>query len=91
MLNTILCDAALPWVLSFQDGASPIQEAIESLHDSVMFYLIVLGILVFWMLSSTLISFGYQTNRLPDLHSSHGTIIELIWTLTPIIKSYKWV
>jgi len=83
-MYTIFCDAALPWVLSFQDGASPIQEAIESLHNLIMFYLIILGILVFWMLSSAIISFGYLKNRLPDLHSSHGTLIELIWTITPI-------
>lgn len=82
-MKTILCDAALPWQLGFQDGATPIQEAIVSLHDSIMFYLIVLGVLVFWMLSSTILSFG--NNRLTHLHSSHGTVIELIWTITPAL------
>ena len=78
-----MCDAALPWQYGFQDGATPIQEAIVSLHDSIMFYLIVLGVLVFWMLSSTILSFG--TNRLTHTHASHGTVIELIWTITPAL------
>jgi len=80
-MSKILCDAALPWQLGFQDGATPIQEAIVSLHNSIMFYLIILGILVFWMISSTLFSFG--GNRLTDLDSSHGTVIEFLWTITP--------
>jgi hypothetical protein len=82
-MNTpnILCDAALPWQLGFQDGATPIQEAIVSLHNYIMFYLIILGIIVFWMVSSTLLSFG--ANRLTDLEHSHGTVIELLWTITP--------
>lgn len=80
---TVLCDAALPWQYGFQDGATPIQEAIVSLHDSIMFYLIVLGVLVFWMLSSTILSFG--SNRLTHTHASHGTVIELIWTITPAL------
>jgi len=80
-MNTIFCDAALPWQLGFQDGATPIQEAIVSLHDSIMFYLIILAVLVFWMLSSTILTFGQ--NRLTHLHSSHGTVIELAWTISP--------
>lgn len=77
------CDAALPWALGFQDSASPIFEGIISLHDSIMFYLIIITVLTFWMLTSTMLSFGH--NRLTHLHSSHGTVIELIWTITPAL------
>jgi cytochrome c oxidase subunit 2 len=79
--TSIQCDAALPWQLGFQDGATPIVEGIVSLHDSIMFYLIVITVLVFWMLTSSMLTFG--GNRLTHLHSSHGTVIELIWTITP--------
>jgi cytochrome c oxidase subunit 2 len=76
MLKLIYLDAALPWQLGFQDGATPVQEAIVSLHDSIMFYLIIITVLVFWMLTSTMLSFG--SKKITHLHSSHGTVIELI-------------
>ena len=46
MYDAIKLDAALPWQLGFQDSATPIHEAIVSLHDSIMFYLIVITVLV---------------------------------------------
>jgi cytochrome c oxidase subunit 2 len=35
------------------------------------------------MLTSVLATFG--PNRIPDTHSSHGTLIELLWTITPAL------
>ena len=82
MLNgTIYNDAPLPWQLSFQDSATPIHEGIVELHDAIMYYLIIICVLVFWMLTSVLVTFG--PNRISDTHSSHGTIIELAWTIAP--------
>ena len=83
MYDAIKLDAALPWQLGFQDSATPIHEAIVSLHDSIMFYLIVITVLVVWMLSSTILSFG--SKRITHLHSTHGTVIELLWTITPAL------
>ena len=83
MKFTILNDAAMPWQLAFQDSASPIHEGIVELHDAIMYYLIVISILVFWMLSSVLFTFG--PNRIPDTNSTHGTVIELAWTITPAL------
>lgn len=83
MYNIIKLDAALPWQLGFQDSATPIHEAIVSLHDSIMFYLIVITVLVVWMLSSTILTFG--SKRITHLHSTHGTVIELLWTITPAL------
>ncbi len=82
-MSILLNDAALPWQLGFQDSATPIHEGIVELHDAIMYYLIVICILVFWMLSSVLLTFG--PNRIPDTHSSHGTLIELVWTVTPAL------
>ena len=48
-----------------------------------MFYLVVIAVLVFWMLTSVLVSFG--SNSIPHTHSTHGTVIELIWTITPAL------
>lgn len=82
-MYTILNDAPLPWQLGFQDSASPIHEGIVELHDSIMFYLIVICVLVFWMLTSVLTTYG--PNRIANTHSTHGTLIELVWTITPAL------
>ena len=36
-------DAAYPWQIGFQDGATPSFEGIVELHDSIFFYLIVIS------------------------------------------------
>ena len=55
-------DAARPWQLSFQDSATPTAEGIAELHDTIMFYLITIAILVFWILGSLLINFKLLLN-----------------------------
>ena len=56
-LLTATCDAPESWLLGFQDGASPSFEGITELHDTIFFYLIVIGVAVGWMLGSIIISF----------------------------------
>jgi len=81
--TTLINDAPLPWQLAFQDSATPIHEGIVELHDAIMYYLVIICVLVFWMLFSVLSSFG--PNRIPNTHSTHGTVIELVWTIVPAL------
>ena len=78
-------DAAYPWQLGFQDGATPSFEGIVELHDSIFFYLIVISSLVFWMLGSVLINFNSSRAQIVHKYHNHGTLIELVWTLTPAL------
>ena len=41
-LAPIYNDAPEPWQLGFQDGASPTQEGITELHDTIFFYLVII-------------------------------------------------
>ena len=41
-----LCDHAEPWQLTFPDPATPAIEGIISLHNEIIFVLVVIGILV---------------------------------------------
>lgn len=80
-------DAPEPWQIGFQDSASPIMEGIQELHDQIFFYLIVVLVLVSWMLGSILYKFhsSSENNRIRYKYLNHGTLIELIWTLTPAL------
>jgi len=83
----------------FQDPASPIMEGIIDLHDHIFFYLIVIGFLVLWLFLQIIIKYGinlFNPKNIKDLQKrywyflitqnlSHGTLIEIVWTLTPSI------
>ena len=83
IFNPILNDAPEPWQIGFQDSAAPGFEGINDLHDSIFFYLIVISIGVFWVLFSIMINFSHKNSPIVYKYSNHGTLIELIWTITP--------
>jgi cytochrome c oxidase subunit 2 len=84
-LDPVYNDAPEPWQLSFQDGASPSFEGITELHNQIMFYLVIILFGVSWMLSSILLNFNSNANKIVHKYHNHGTLIELIWTITPAI------
>lgn len=55
------------------------------MHNTIIFFLILISILVFWILSSVIINFNYIKNQIVAKYSNHGTLIELIWTITPAL------
>jgi len=84
-ITLIYADAAEPWQLSFQDGASPSFEGIVELHDQIMFYLVIILLGVSWVLSSIILNFNTNSNKIIYKYHNHGTLIELIWTITPAL------
>ncbi len=82
-LNTIFNDAPQPWQLGFQDSAAPGFSGIVELHNTIFFYLVLISVGVFWVLGSTI--YYYNSKKSPIIHKylNHGTLIELIWTITP--------
>nr|AYR06674.1 cytochrome c oxidase subunit II [Rhodogorgon sp.] len=80
--SIVLSDAAENWQVGFQDPATPIMEGIINLHHDLMFFICVISIFVLWMLVRTLWHFEYTQNKTPS-SLTHGTLIEMIWTITP--------
>lgn len=83
--NLLQLDAPTPWQIGFQDGASPGFEGIVTLHDSIMFYLIWILVSVFWVLMSLASYFSSNKSTLVYKYLNHGTLIELIWTISPAL------
>jgi heme/copper-type cytochrome/quinol oxidase subunit 2 len=77
------CDVPRPWGLYFQDSASPQVEALVELHNFIMFYLVGILLAVLWIMLSIWVNFS--ANVFSSKYSNHGTLIELIWTITPAI------
>ena len=85
IITVVYNDAIEPWQLGFQDGASPAFEGIVELHDQIQFYLVIILLGVGWVLSSVILNFNANTNKIVYKYHNHGTLIELIWTITPAL------
>jgi cytochrome c oxidase subunit 2 len=75
-------DAPEPWQIGFQDPATPIALGIQDLHHDIFFILVAVLVFVMWMLARTLWHFQESNNPIPS-KIIHGTVIEIVWTVTP--------
>jgi cytochrome c oxidase subunit 2 len=90
LIGTVYNDAPEPWQISFQDGASPTFEGITELHSSIFFYLVIIFVGVGWMLGSVVVNFSANTSPIVYKYANHGTLIELVWTITPALIQWYW-
>lgn len=84
-LNKILNDAPEPWQIGFQDSAAPGFSGVVELHNTLFFYIVIICISVFWALGTIIYSYGNKNNPISHKYLNHGTLIELIWTITPAL------
>ena len=78
------CDAAEPWQLSFQDPATANVEGMIYFHNYIMFFLIVIGLFVFWMLYEVIVFFNERANPVSKKFT-HSSVLEIVWTILPAI------
>jgi len=80
-----LGDIAEPWQISFQDSATKIMEGIVNLHNWIFFYLVIISIFVVWFLFVIIKEFNISKHPISHKKLKDGTLIEIIWTLTPAL------
>ena len=83
--SILLFDAPNAWGIYFQDSATPQMEGLVELHDNIMYYLVIILFSVGWVLVSLVINFVNSKSPISHKYLTHGTLIELIWTITPAI------
>ena len=76
-------DAPEPWGVFFQDNATPQMEGLEELHNNIMYYLAIILFAVTWILISIILN--YTKSKISNKYINHGTLVELIWTVTPAL------
>lgn len=85
IIQKLNCDIAEPWQKHFQDAACDLMFKIRVLRDQIMFYIIlILGVLG-WLLIKIILTFNSNKKSISRKFSSHGSIIETIWTIVPVI------
>ena len=83
--NYVLCDAPRAWGLYFQNSASPQMEALVELHDNIMYYLVGILFSVGWIQGAIIRNFKSSRSSISNKYLNYGTLIELIWTITPAL------
>ena len=74
-----------PWGIYFQDSATPQMEGLVELHDNIMYYLVIILFAVSWVLLSIIRNYVETKSPISHKYLNHGTLIELIWTITPAV------
>jgi len=85
IFNFTYNDAAQPWQLGFQDSAAPGFTGIDTLHETIGFYLILISITVFWVLFNIMFYYNNNKNPIAYKYFTHGSVIEFIWTIIPAV------
>lgn len=78
------CDAAEPWQIGNQDPATPIMEGMISFLHYLNFYIIFIGVAVFWLLYKIIVDFNESANPKAQ-QFNHSSILEIIWTIIPAV------
>jgi len=83
--NNLLFDTPVAWGIFFQDSASPQMEGIVEIHNYIMYFLTAILIGVGWILIHNIRAYIYTVSPISHKYLQHGTLIELVWTITPAI------
>lgn len=85
IFNFTYNDVAEPWQLGFQDSAAPGFTGIDTLHDTIGFYLILISVTVFWVFFNIIYYYRNNKNPISYKYFTHGSIIEFVWTIIPAL------
>lgn len=78
------CDAATIWQFSLQNPATPIAEGLLSFHNYLMFFLVAIGIFVFYFLYQIIVDFSQKSgSNVPKFIDF--SLLELLWTTAPAV------
>ncbi len=73
-----------PWQLGFQDSVTAISDQIHSFHNLTMVIITLITLFVLGLLVFAMMRFNARANPTPS-KSTHNTLIEVSWTVIPII------
>jgi cytochrome c oxidase subunit 2 len=74
----------MPWQLNLQPAATPVMEMIHSFNIGLLVICSAIMLLVLVLLVWCILRFNARANPVPS-KTSHNTVIEVIWTVVPIL------
>ena len=73
-----------PWQTNFQPAATPIMAQITWFEKYTLWFIIPITFLVLILLAWCILRYRSSANPIPS-RTSHNTVIEVIWTLAPVV------
>jgi len=73
-----------PWEIGLQDAASPVMVDVIRFHDFLLWIITAIALFVLVLLIIVMVRFNARANPTPS-RTTHNTVIELIWTIVPVI------
>ncbi|UWU16527.1 cytochrome c oxidase subunit II [Rhizobium sullae] len=77
-------DQPLPWQATLQPAATPIMREIRWFEQYTLWFIVPITLFVLVLLIVVCFKFGASANPVPS-KTSHNTIIEVIWTVGPVL------
>ncbi|MFW5679473.1 MAG: cytochrome c oxidase subunit II [Pseudomonadota bacterium] len=74
----------VPWQMGMQAAASPIKDAVISLHDMILVIITVICLLVLALLVFVAVRFRASAHPKPS-RTTHNTLLEVAWTAVPVL------
>ena len=72
------------WQVSFQDSVTPIMDSITWLNGFTLIIITIITLFVTGLLAWVIIRYNSKANPVPS-KTSHNTMIEIVWTVAPIV------
>lgn len=82
--GTAYADQPQPWQIRMQEPATGIMQQIEWFEGYTLAFIIPITLLVLFLLAFCILKFRASVNPNPS-RTSHNTMIEVIWTIGPVI------
>ena len=73
------------WQLNMTPGVAVTAQNAYHAHMIMLWICIVIGVIVFGAMAYAMFTFRKSRGAKPDIHFTHSTLLELIWTTIPII------
>lgn len=82
--SSALADQPLPWQLDLQPAATSLMEEARWFNHYTLWFIVPITLLVLVLLLIVIFRFRKSANPVPS-KTSHNTMIEIIWTIGPVI------
>lgn len=73
-----------PWQIGLQQAASPVMVDVIEFHNFLLWIVTAIALFVLALLVIVMVRFNARANPTPS-RTTHNTVIELIWTIVPVI------
>ena len=74
-----------PWQLNMAPGVTHSSQMAWEAHMVALWVCVVIGVIVFGAMGYAMFKFRHSKGAVPNVHFTHSTKLEIVWTLVPVI------